>query len=89
MIKVSEHFVQRYKERVCNKTKRVEIFANRAYCFGDTPDKISSGILRAYLQNKERENGSNCRIYHGFVYWFIDGTATTVYAMPKIPLGGL
>ena len=83
MIRVSEHFEQRYKERVCNKTKRIPLFANRAYQFGDTSEDVGSGRLRKYLQTKERENGSYCRIYQGFIYWFKDNTATTIYAVPK------
>lgn len=84
MVKVTPHFIDRFSERVCRKTRRVELFANRAYRFGNEVDALNSNKLKNYLKRKEIENGSKCRIYNGFVYWFSGNTAVTVYLLPKV-----
>ena len=35
------------------------------------------------LNHKERAYGAYAKIYHGFVYWFKDNVAITIYPTPQ------
>jgi len=79
----SEHSKQRFSQRVTRKSKRFELFANRAYFYGDTLEDISDNQLRYYIEAKEKSHNSVARIYHGFIYWFSGHTLTTIYPLPR------
>lgn len=80
MIRVTSHFLERYAERVCKKTKRGQLFANRAYHFGQQLSEISDSRLRDALFVRANRSDCDCRIYQGYVYWFSGNTAITVYS---------
>ena len=82
-LKCSQHFQQRFDQRVTRKTKRMEQFMERAYYDGEKLEDITNKPLRRYIEAKEKAHGSVAKIYHGNIYWFTDGVAVTIYQVPR------
>lgn len=82
-IRCSKHYKQRFDERVTKKSKRDEIFAARAYYYGENLDDIEDKQLRNYIEAKQKIYDSIAKIYRGYVYWFCRDTAVTIYPIPR------
>lgn len=80
MIGITKHFSKRYRERVAH-SKRIKLFANRAYHYGYKTEELDRDSLWAKLTDKELLGCSEARVYKGFVYWFGDGAAITIYPL--------
>ena len=82
-LRCSEHFKQRFSERVTKKSRRAETFAARAFELGKEKETIADKRLRDYIEVKERSHKSSARVYHGYIYWYAGQVATTIYPIPK------
>ena len=80
---LTKHFIQRYKERVSKRSAKVTDFAKNAYCLGRDIELLENNNVRRNLQEIARD-GITCKIYRGFVCWFYQNRAITVY-----PISGL
>ena len=81
-ITTTRHYDQRFRERVAKKSRRGNVFAALAYANGQSSENVRNNYLRRYLEAKERAHGSEAKIYHGNIYWFVDNVVTTVYPLP-------
>lgn len=81
-IAISEHYKQRFYERQA-KTKRIQLFTQRAYFYGKTANETRFGKYTKNLENKEKIYNSEAKIYNGFIYWFSDNKAITIYPLPN------
>ncbi len=81
MVKLTDHYKQRYKERVSKSTKNMQLMADRAFRFGLEPDKIKDPKVRKELENKSKSR-AQCKVYRGYVWWFSATTIITVYTLP-------
>lgn len=81
-VEVTKHFSERFHQRVAN-TKRVSIFANRAYCFGKPTSSFKNVSFAKEIRKKESETGSTARVYSNSIYWFCNNKAITVYPLPQ------
>ena len=81
-IEISDHFSLRYEQRIA-KTKRMAVYANRAFHYGKTVDEIHYKPLAKELSSKEKKHGSIAKVYANCVYWFNGTTAVTVYPLPQ------
>lgn len=86
MIKLTEHYKERYKERISKSSKNMQTMADKAFEFGTDLDKIENPKIKKELQNNNRnkEPWVKCKIYRGYVWWFSATTILTVYALPII-----
>ena len=78
-----EHFRRRYKERVSKSSLHCLDFVKNAYRFGDGAEDIKDDTVRRFL-TKKSSHGSTCKVYRGFVFWFIGNTAMTVYPISTV-----
>jgi hypothetical protein len=86
MVERSEHFKERYDERVCSKTKRAQLFSDRAFYLGREAERVQDARLRNYLLNCEdsySETGRIAKAYKGQVYIFDKKIAVTVFPLPN------
>ena len=86
MIKLSDHYKIRYKERVSKSSKKMQAMADEAFEFGTDLNDIGNSKIRKNLSNKTRDERPwvKCKIYRGYVWWFSATTILTVYALPVI-----
>ena len=85
MIRLTEHYKTRYKERVSKSRKNMQSMADKAFEFGVNPDEIQDIRMKKALLNKSRSRPwVKCKIYRGYVWWFSATTILTVYALPII-----
>lgn len=86
MIKLSDHYKTRYKERVSKSSKKMQAMADEAFEFGTDLNDIGNSKIRKNLSNKTRDERPwvKCKIYRGYVWWFSATTILTVYALPII-----
>ena len=86
MIKLSDHYKTRYKERVSKSSKKMQAMADEAFEFGTDLNDIGNSKIRKNLSNKTRDERPwvKCKIYRGYVWWFSATTILTVYALPVI-----
>ena len=86
MIKLTEHYKERYKERISKSSKNMQAMADKAFEFGTDLDKIENSKIKKELQNSNRieKPWVKCKIYRGYVWWFSATTILTVYALPII-----
>lgn len=82
IIEITEHYRQRFFERQA-KTKRIQLFTQRAFFYGKEANKTKYGGYTKSLQTKEMINSSTAKIYNGFIYWFCDNRAITIYPLPN------
>lgn len=82
IIKTTEHFRERFRQRVA-KTKRVSVFANRAYYFGKHSCDFKNATFAKRIAEIEITYGSTARVYANNIYWFHDNSAITVYQLPQ------
>lgn len=78
---VTKHFEERFRQRQA-RTKRIEYFAERAYCDGMSPFSFEFKRFAKQLTKKEAAYGSVAKVYNGFVYWFFGNRAITIYPLP-------
>lgn len=81
VVEVTKHFRKRFYKRQA-RTKRVEVFAKNAYLYGTDVSDLEYDWYASKLGRKERIYGTYAKIYHGFVYWFKDNVAITIYPVP-------
>jgi len=85
-ISLTRHFKIRFRKRLAH-SKRIQLFAERAFCYGQNVDEISDYRVRNYLKTKEsiHENTSMLKLYNGFVYVFDKAArvAITIYRLPN------
>lgn len=81
---MTEHSVQRTKDRVGLSKKIANKNAQKALEFGITHSE-SKGGLRRYLDKLYLSNGNanNVRVYHRYVYLFRDNRLITVMNLPR------
>lgn len=86
MIKLSDHYKTRYKERVSKSSKKMQAMADSAFEFGTDLNDIGNSKIRKNLSNRTRDERPwvKCKIYRGYVWWFSATTILTVYALPVI-----
>jgi len=82
MVVMTDHFKERFKQRVAN-TKRVQQYADSAFCYGKTLDEVRSKTFSKMLGEKEQANGSSAKIFSNCIYWFDGNVAITVYPIPQ------
>lgn len=82
-ITITDHFRQRFAERVNGQTDRIDKFVNRAYHYGKSFDELENGRQKAYLRRKTKRSDTEVKIYHGYAYCFRDHTAITVLSLPS------
>lgn len=80
-IVITKHFYDRFRKRQA-RSKRVREFARKAYLFGRPVEDLAKLLYFEDLCEKELYAGSYAKIYKGFVYWFRDNRAITLYALP-------
>lgn len=78
---VTNHFRERFRQRQA-RTKRIEVFAERAFLDGTNPSSFEFKRFAKQLTKKEAAYGSVAKIYNGFVYWFFGNRAITIYPLP-------
>lgn len=78
---ITKHFEKRFRQRQA-RTKRIELFAERAYHDGTNPSSFEFKRFAKQLTKKEAAYGSVAKIYNGFVYWFFGNRAITIYPLP-------
>lgn len=86
MVERSNHYKERYSERVCSKTKREELFVNRAYYLGKDREKVKDARLKRFLLDCEDGYGTierTAKAYNGQVYIFANKVAVTVFPLPN------
>ena len=81
MIEITEHYRERYKERVSKSSKNMQLIANRAFRFGKGVETVKDVYIRKYLQEREQVGEGICKIYRGFVWWFVENRIITVYPL--------
>ncbi len=79
---LTEHFKRRYKERVSKSKKKLQESATYAYYFGESYETIKDEVLKIHLKERQKYGGI-CKVYRGFIYWFENGVAITVYPIQK------
>jgi hypothetical protein len=84
MIKLTDHFIERYKERVSKSRKNMQSMADKAFEFGVNLEDIDNPKLKKELKSRHEEPWVKCKIYRGYVWWFSATTILTVYALPII-----
>lgn len=86
MIKLSDHYKTRYKERVSKSNKKMQTMADEAFEFGIDLDKVENDKIKKELNHRTRNKKPwvKCKIYRGYVWWFSATTILTVYALPII-----
>ena len=82
MVRRSEHFTQRFGERVCSKTRRGQLLVERAFYFGLASERVKDARLRRYL-HEVSESRRLAKAYKGQVYIFEGKTAITVFPLPN------
>lgn len=82
MVERSEHFKQRFDERICSKTKRQQFFVERAYRFGCEAEAIKDARLRKFVRGCEHFSRV-AKFYNGQVYIFDGKIAITVFPVPN------
>ena len=72
MIKLTNHYKKRYKERV--------------FEYGTDLDNVENDKIKKELNDRTRSEDPwvKCKIYRGYVWWFSATTILTVYALPVI-----
>ena len=88
MIKMTNHYKVRYKERVSKSRKKMQLMADKAFEFGTNLDEIQDSKMKKEIKNKIRTKSSapwvRCKIYRGYVWLFSATTVITVYTLPII-----
>ena len=88
MIKLTEHYKNRYKERVSKSSKNMQLMADRAFKFGTNLDEVQNSKVKKEIENRTRTKNNapwvKCKIYRGYVWWFSATTILTVYTLPII-----
>ena len=82
MIVMTKHYKKRFFSRQA-KTRRIEWFTQRAFDYGLEPSAFEYDQYEDMLERKEKVYGSIAKVYRGFVYWFVDNIAITVYPLPR------
>ena len=82
MIKMSDHYKERYKERISKSSKKMQSMADKAYEFGVDLEDLESSKIRKELKSRHDIPWVKCKIYRGYVWWFSATTILTVYALP-------
>lgn len=82
----SKHSKTRFRQRVA-RTKRDDLFLNRAYCEGLPKERVKDARLRRYMASQElrHDNDRIMLLYQNFIYVFnmFTGEAITVYKAPR------
>lgn len=81
---MTNHSIQRTKERIGISKKIADKNAQKALEYGITHAECKAG-LRRYLDKLYLSNGNanNVRIYHRYVYMFRDNRLITVLPLPR------
>lgn len=79
---ITDHFRNRFKQRVAN-TNRINVFVEKAMNLGRDTKELSSVPLANTLMMRENEYGSSAKVYKNCVYWFCDNRAITVYPLSQ------
>ena len=84
MVRITEHYKKRFKERVSKSANKAELMADSAYMYGSNMEDIRNHKLKKYLKNVTRscKPGTFCKVYRGYIYWFCNTMALTVYSLP-------
>lgn len=86
MVKRTNHYEERFSERVCSKTKRKQLFAQRAFYHGRKSEEVCDSRLKHFLKKCEDnycETERVAKAYNGQVYIFADNVAVTVFPLPN------
>ena len=81
-VELTKHFKKRFSRRVA-RTKRIGLFTEEALRYGKELSEVESSKYARKLKNKEMVYGTTARLYRGFVYWFKEDVAITVYPIPQ------
>ena len=81
---MTNHSIQRTKERVGLSKKIADKNAQKALEYGITHSECKAGLCR-YLDKLYLSNGNanNVRIYHRYVYMFRDNKLLTILSLPR------
>lgn len=79
---LTKHFIERFSERQA-KTKRVDYFADMAFRSGQNAAQTKFGQFTKEIEKREKINSSIAKVYKGFIYWFKDNVAVTIYPLPN------
>ena len=82
MVHQTNHFKDRFDERVCSKTKRTQLIAEEAYQLGSTSRTAKDARLRRFLGGIRYRHGGEPKAYKGQVYIFRGKHAITIYPLP-------
>lgn len=82
MVILTRHYTKRFYQRQA-KTKRIESITEMAFAFGKSIKETKYGKYSKELAHKERTNCSTAKVYKGFIYWFNDNRAVTLYPLPN------
>ena len=85
-IPVTNHFVERYRERVAKtKRERIKKFAKEAFENGKTGKDLKCRHYGKFVDEKYGSSAVIAKIYKGFVYIFSgdSNAAITVFRVPK------
>ena len=84
IVKQTEHYKDRYGERVCSKTRRGQLFADRAFWHGRDIEQVKDARLKRYMrEHQQAYDGRVVKIYNGQLYVFFDEIAITVFPLPN------
>jgi hypothetical protein len=79
---LTKHYIDRFFERQA-KTKRISYFTEMAFISGKDVTETKYGQFAKQLEYKEGIYNSIAKIYNGFIYWFVDNRAITIYPLPN------
>jgi len=82
MIKLSDHYKIRYKQRVSKSSKKMQMMADEAFEYGTDLEDLNNRKMAKELKSRRDCPWVSCKIYRGYVWWFSATTILTVYALP-------
>lgn len=80
---LTKHYKERFHNRCCRKTKRIEDFTQKAYFLGKNINDSNYDKYLYKIQCGEKLHGTQAKIYGGFIVWFADTTAITLWPISQ------
>ena len=84
-IYLTNHYRERYKERVSKGSGKALDFTKKAYMLGKDIGSIDDKSMKKYLKGKIHD-GRTCKIYRGYIVLFWMNKAITVFPLPNTKL---